>query len=151
MISKLLSSRSNSHTTSFSTSCSPRFVRAHLTRSIECKTKPGIIIQSFVPGSVDFDSLHNNAPTAIEIDEPLKTLLYATGDMGSCNGLHCLYNLRSDLFLWNPAMRKCRKLPAAPAEFLRLFEFDKSSLGGFGYDAGNDDYSYSYSFATLCQ
>ncbi|KAK1367162.1 F-box and associated interaction domain protein [Heracleum sosnowskyi] len=119
---------------------SPRFVKAHLKRSIECKTKPGIIIKSFVSSSVDFDSLHNNATTAVEIDEPLRTLLYATGDVGSCNGLHCLYNLETDLFLWNPAMRKCRKLPTAPAEFLRPFEFDQSSLCGFGYDAGNDDY-----------
>ncbi|KAK1394868.1 F-box and associated interaction domain protein [Heracleum sosnowskyi] len=119
---------------------SPCFVKAHVKRSIECKIKPGIIINSFFSYSVDFDSLHNNAPTAIQISEPLRTLLFATGDVGSCNGLHCLYNLQSDLFLWNPAMRKYRKLPTAPAGFLSPFEFDKSSLGGFGYDAVNDDY-----------
>ncbi|XP_017257053.2 F-box protein CPR1-like [Daucus carota subsp. sativus] len=118
---------------------SPRFVKAHLKRSIECKAKPGIIIKSFVSYSVDYDSL-GRSTTAIEIDEPLKTYLHATGDVGSCNGLHCLYNLQTDLFLWNPAMRKCRKLPSAPADFLRPFEFDKSSLCGFGYDAANDDY-----------
>ncbi|XP_074352945.1 F-box protein CPR1-like [Apium graveolens] len=128
---------------------SPRFVKAHLKRSIECKAKPGIIIKSFISYSVDFDSLHNKTTTAVEIDEPLKTLLHATGDVGSCNGLHCLYNLQTDLFLWNPAMRKCRKLPDAPAEFLRPFEFDQSSLCGFGYDAVNDDYKLCGSKVTI--
>ncbi|KAK1367167.1 hypothetical protein POM88_042728 [Heracleum sosnowskyi] len=117
---------------------SPRFVKAHLKRSIECKTNTGVIIRGFLAYSVDFDSLDDT--TAIEISEPLRTLLRGTGLVGSCNGLLCLYQRKTDIYLWNPATRKCKELPTAPTDFIRPFDIDPSFLCGFGYDAVNDDY-----------
>lgn len=119
---------------------SPRFVKSHLKRSTECKTNTGVIISRHITYSVpmDFGSLDN--ATAIEIDEPLKTLLRNTQAVGSCNGLHCLFNIAVDMFLWNPATRKCIKLPPVPTEFRRPLEFGRGSYCGFGYEAVNDDY-----------
>ncbi|KAK1367158.1 F-box domain-containing protein [Heracleum sosnowskyi] len=120
---------------------SPRFAKTHLKRSIECQTNIGVVVRGCVSYSVDFDSLDNGTANAVEIDEPLKTLLSDTGVVGTCNGLHCLFKIvEADMFLWNPATRKCKKLPRAPTDFRRPFEFNWSSLSGFGYDAVNDDY-----------
>nr|ABO92989.1 F-box domain-containing protein [Solanum tuberosum] len=54
--------------------------------------------------------------------------------VGSVNGLICLFNRRRDTYIWNPAIRKSKKLV-------------KSSWGtscytkyGFGYDDSRDDY-----------
>ncbi|KAL8096468.1 F-box protein CPR1-like [Apium graveolens] len=119
---------------------SPRFVKSHLKRSIESKTNTGVIIGGHITYSVplDFGSLDN--ATAVEIDEPLKTLLRDTQAVGSCNGLHCLFNIVVDMFLWNPATRKCIKLPPVPTEFRGPLDFGRGSYCGFGYDAVNDDY-----------
>ncbi|KAK1367169.1 F-box domain-containing protein [Heracleum sosnowskyi] len=117
---------------------SPRFVRAHLKRSIECKTNKGVIFRGFHAYSVDFDSLDDT--TAVKIDEPLTTLLCGTGVVGSCNGLLCLYQKKTDIFLWNPGTRKCRVLPTAPTDFVRPYDIDPTFIRGFGYDAVNDDY-----------
>ncbi|XP_017255807.1 F-box protein CPR1-like [Daucus carota subsp. sativus] len=117
---------------------SPSFVKKHLKRSIECRMGTGVIIRECISYSVDFDSLDNGS--AIEIDEPLKTLLCETGSVGTCNGLLCVFNMMGDMFLWNPATKKCRKLPTAPADFRSVFNFSWSSLSGFGFDVVNDDY-----------
>ncbi|XP_074349890.1 F-box protein CPR1-like isoform X2 [Apium graveolens] len=117
---------------------SPCFVKAHLKRSIECNTNTGVVIRGFLAYSVDFDSLDNT--TAIAIDEPLRTHLRGTGLVGSCNGLLCLYQRKTEIYLWNPATRKCKELPTAPTDFIRPFDIDQSFLCGFGYDAVNDDY-----------
>ncbi|KAK1367172.1 F-box domain-containing protein [Heracleum sosnowskyi] len=97
-----------------------------------------VIIRGFLAYSVDFDSLDDT--TAIAISEPLRTLLRGTGLVGSCNGLLCLYQRKTDIYLWNPATRKCKELPIAPTDFIRPFDIDPSFLCGFGYDAVNDDY-----------
>ncbi|KAK1367155.1 putative F-box domain-containing protein [Heracleum sosnowskyi] len=114
---------------------SPHFVKAHLRRSIECNTSTGLIIR----GALDWyaDSLDDT--TAIEFDETLRTLLRGTCLVGSCNGLICLYKPKTDIFLWNLATRRYRKLPTAPTDFLRPFDI-RPFLYGFGYDAVNDDY-----------
>nr|XP_017255805.1 PREDICTED: F-box protein CPR30-like isoform X2 [Daucus carota subsp. sativus] len=118
---------------------SPCFVKAHLKRSNECNADTSLLIRGFVICSVDFEDQYN--ATAKEIDEPLKSLLYGTGLVGTCDGLLCLYNQKPDIFLWNPATRKCKKLPAAPTGFRCPFDYDRSSqLCGFGYDVVNDDY-----------
>lgn len=118
---------------------SPRFVKARLKRSVECNTDASLLIRSFFISSLDFDS--QDYVTTKEIDEPLKSLLYGTGLVGTCNGLLCLYNQKPNIFLWNPATRKCKMLPAPPTDFRRPFNLDRSSqLCGFGYDGVNDDY-----------
>ncbi|KAL1816701.1 hypothetical protein ACET3Z_019275 [Daucus carota] len=57
--------------------------------------------------------------------------------VNSCNGIICLANLvnHNDLvYLWNPSIRKCRKLPDPPRR--RSFRFKI----GFGYDSISADY-----------
>ncbi|KAK1367178.1 hypothetical protein POM88_042739 [Heracleum sosnowskyi] len=117
---------------------SPRFVKAQLKRSIECNTNTGLVIRGDNFHLVDFDSLEHTTP--VEIDEPLKTRLYGCSIVSTIDGLHCLFNPKPDIFIWNPATRKCRHLPTLPADFNRPFGFGGSSLCGFGYDAANDDY-----------
>ncbi|KAL8096473.1 hypothetical protein AgCh_037438 [Apium graveolens] len=117
---------------------SPRFVKTHLKRSIECNTNTGLIIRGDNFHLVDFDSLENTTP--VEIDEPLKTSLYGCSIVSSIDGLHCLFNPKPDIFIWNPATRKYRHLPTLPADFHRPFGFGGSSLCGFGYDVVTDDY-----------
>ncbi|KAL8096469.1 hypothetical protein AgCh_037435 [Apium graveolens] len=117
---------------------SPRFIRAHLKRSTECKTNTGVLIRSFHAYLADFDSL--DGTTAVEIDEPLRTLLQGTGVVGSCNGLLCLYEKKTEIFFWNPATRNCKELPCAPTDFVCPFYIDPTFIRGFGYDAVNDDY-----------
>lgn len=119
---------------------STRFVKSHLKRSIECKTNTGVIISGHIMYSVPVDVGSLDNATAIEIDEPSKTLLRGTRVVDSCNGLHCLFNLEGDMFLWNPATRKSRKLPTVPADFRRPLKFGWFSFCGFGSDAVNDDY-----------
>ncbi|KAM3356972.1 F-box/kelch-repeat protein like [Capsicum galapagoense] len=52
--------------------------------------------------------------------------------VGSANGLICVVISYSDLFLWNPSIRKFKKLPSPRIGFLYMY--------GFGYDELNDDY-----------
>nr|XP_017256792.1 PREDICTED: F-box protein CPR30-like [Daucus carota subsp. sativus] len=118
---------------------SPRFVKLHLKRSAECNKNRSVVIRGFYAYLADFDSLEDNS-TAVIIDEPLRSVLRGTGLVGSCNGLLCLYQQKMDIFIWNPAMRKCKQLPTAPADFVCPFSVDPFFLRGFGYDAVNDDY-----------
>ncbi|XP_027166179.1 F-box/kelch-repeat protein At3g23880-like [Coffea eugenioides] len=55
--------------------------------------------------------------------------------LGSCNGLFCVY-VFGDIFLWNPSIRKSKKLP----DFGPKSGTAAAMLYGFGYDESNDDY-----------
>ncbi|PHT43878.1 hypothetical protein CQW23_17903 [Capsicum baccatum] len=58
---------------------------------------------------------------------------------GSVNGLICLVNEAKELFLWNPAIRKYKKLP----DFRTKWKDDGQCTYGFGYDYIHDDYKKS--------
>ncbi|PHT43874.1 hypothetical protein CQW23_17899 [Capsicum baccatum] len=62
---------------------------------------------------------------------------------GSVNGLICLVNEAKELFLWNPAIRKCKKLP----DFRTKLKDDGQCTYGFGYDDIHDDYKLLCSFS----
>lgn len=74
---------------------------------------------------VDFDHLH------------LPHLFAYCRVVGSCNGIICLSNrFNNVVYLWNPSIRKCRKLPI-PGGLLMI----KSPVKiGFGYDSISNDY-----------
>ncbi|KAF3632616.1 putative organic cation/carnitine transporter 4-like [Capsicum annuum] len=55
---------------------------------------------------------------------------------GSVNGLICLVNEAKELFLWNPTIRKYKKLP----DFRTKSKDDGECTYGFGYDDIHDDY-----------
>ncbi|XP_074341110.1 F-box protein CPR1-like isoform X1 [Apium graveolens] len=119
----------------------------HLEKSIECNPDSGIIVREISKSGkgkqylVDVDS--EDEFTAAEIGDSLKTDLSGTSYVGTCNGLVCLWKrndqTEDDIFLWNPATRKIRKLPRAnniPIPFMLI----GSCVVGFGYDHVNDDY-----------
>ncbi|PHT77201.1 hypothetical protein T459_20723 [Capsicum annuum] len=55
---------------------------------------------------------------------------------GSVNGLICLVNEAKELFLWNPTLRKYKKL----SDFRTKLKDDAHCTYGFGYDDIHDDY-----------
>lgn len=123
---------------------SKAFVKKHHKRMIECNTR-GVIINGYGEEFylTDFESLNSGADdaVAVPIDGPLKTLLSGAECFGVVNGLLCLAkNQMNELLIFNPSTRKARKIPSAPAEFPRSFDFSEIGLCGFGYDHVNDDY-----------
>ncbi|KAA8516864.1 hypothetical protein F0562_017318 [Nyssa sinensis] len=116
---------------------SPDFVKFHLKRSIETKSNLSLILRCWNLYSVDLESLDN----ALELDHPLKSDNYVTEVLGSCNGLLCLANSEEDIVLWNPSIRKHRKLPVMPIELPPPeFCFCQFIVYGFGHDVVNDEY-----------
>ncbi|KAF3674659.1 putative F-box/kelch-repeat protein-like isoform X2 [Capsicum annuum] len=92
-------------------------------------------------------SLLNHPVTeAFDLDYPDKTLGDFPRLVGSVNGLVCLamthYGGLIDLFLWNPSIRKHKKLPNyRPYVFSRYLEDEYSDYQfGFAYDELQDDY-----------
>ncbi|KAA8516862.1 hypothetical protein F0562_017320 [Nyssa sinensis] len=115
------------------------FVKFHLKRSIETKSNLSLILRYCYLYSVDLESLDN----AVEVDHPLKCDNYETQVLGSCNGLLCLSNSEVDIVVWNPSIRKHRKLPLMQIEFppgLRGSCFSHFVVYGFGHDVVNDEY-----------
>ncbi|KAM3327088.1 hypothetical protein P3S67_002214 [Capsicum chacoense] len=77
--------------------------------------------------------LYDHVTRAIDLDFPLnKSNESSIKAVGSANGLICVVISYSDLFLWNPSIRKFKKLPSPRIGFLYMY--------GFGYDELNDDY-----------
>lgn len=70
------------------------------------------------------------------IDYPMKNSNRYSFPRGSINGLICLVNVANDVFLWNPTIRKCRKLPDFKTKVSDVGHF----LYDFGYDEIHDDY-----------
>ncbi|MCD9560534.1 hypothetical protein HAX54_019231, partial [Datura stramonium] len=64
--------------------------------------------------------------------------------VGSVNGLICLVIKDNDLVLWNPSIRKFRKLPDSGLKFEvsigSYFDSYTIVMYGFGYDESTDDY-----------
>lgn len=70
--------------------------------------------------------------------------------MSSCNGLVCLYNLENEITIWNPLIRRYKKLPFEPIDVPSGFEKDGSysvwnspamwSELAFGHDPVSDDH-----------
>lgn len=90
--------------------------------------------------SVNVNSMYDFSVTKIA-DDPFKTCLSGSYFVGSCRGLVCLWKpdneIRDDIFLWNPATRKIKKLPIA--DILIPRNLIGSSVVGFGYDEVGDD------------
>lgn len=93
---------------------------------------------------LEFDDPNNcSIASAKQLDFPLSNNNRGSrGDVlqliGSCNGLLCLTNSNGEILLWNPWIRKHRKLPSLPIEY--SFGTQVSSRLGFGYDQFNDDH-----------
>ncbi|CAN4124464.1 unnamed protein product [Withania somnifera] len=73
-----------------------------------------------------------------DMDSPMENATVYTWIVGSVNGLICLYSKIEELVLWNPTIRKCKKLPTFGANLRRDCSYYLKY--GFGYDESHDDY-----------
>ncbi|XP_016470083.1 F-box/kelch-repeat protein At3g23880-like [Nicotiana tabacum] len=92
--------------------------------------------------------LYDFVAEAFDLDYPGKIPGYYPSIVGSFNGLLCLAVAATDrllynLFLWNPSIRKYKKLPNYTLDVSRRYNLDKHRYSfrfGFAYDAFRDDY-----------
>ncbi|XP_043693184.1 F-box protein CPR1-like [Telopea speciosissima] len=129
----------------------PAFIKMHLSQSLATNSNLCLIFKThLIPSlatnsnfslnfnssnlrSVELDVCEQEA--AVELDHPLKSLVYEPFVLGSCNGLLCISNYNDeDIFLWNPSTRTHKKLPIITNPFTRFVAY------GFGYDPITDDY-----------
>jgi F-box interacting protein len=111
------------------------FIKLHLKRSKE-RT---LILETDEPLDylmVNF-SIDDRFGEAVKIKHPLHHLP-STEIVDSCNGLVCIGNDDNavcEFVIWNPLIRKHKKLPSKPKE-----KFVCGEYLSFGYDRVNDDY-----------
>ncbi|KAK1368157.1 F-box protein CPR30 [Heracleum sosnowskyi] len=120
------------------------FVKKHLKKTLECNIGGGLIIKGGGGNFylADFDSLDDASASAVQIDDPIKNLLVDSKFVGASNGLICVCQKQmNDVFLFNPATKKSRKIANSPPhEFPTSFSQFEDYMCGFGYDQINDDY-----------
>lgn len=75
--------------------------------------------------------LYESVTEAFDLDYPYKKLHKYFSMVGSVNGLICLAIEEYDLVLWNPSIRKYKKLPDSKPTLMKK---DCWPLYGFGYD-----------------
>ncbi|XP_075665964.1 F-box protein CPR1-like [Castanea sativa] len=122
------------------------FIKLHLYRSIESNTDRTLIVQEqnacipFDYFSVSFhDEIRFGKP--LEIHQPLHCSTMSTDILSCCDGLVCIYNQwGEEIAIWNPLIRKYRKLPSEPIEKPPGFSNSWPISLAFGYDKHNDDY-----------
>ncbi|KAJ8547899.1 hypothetical protein K7X08_021135 [Anisodus acutangulus] len=73
-----------------------------------------------------------------DMDSPMENPTVYTWIVGSVNGLICLYSKIEELVLWNPTIRKSKKLPTFGAKLRTGCSYYLKY--GFGYDESHDDY-----------
>ena len=115
---------------------SPKFIKYHLNLSanhnkyftnhnvILSITQPELNLKDcFIMEDTDLDYHMENSGISYTIE-------------GFINGLVCLVNKENEVFLWNPTIRKCKKLP----NFRTQLKNEGYCTYGFGYDEIHDDY-----------
>ncbi|KAK4710025.1 hypothetical protein R3W88_004538 [Solanum pinnatisectum] len=95
--------------------------------------------------------LYDSVAEALYLEYPTKEIRRSVEIVGSVNGLICLVIAKKYFLIWNPSIRKFKKLPECRDELC----FGHHSMYGFVYDEVHGDYkvvagfnneSYSYSF-----
>ncbi|XP_059304733.1 F-box/kelch-repeat protein At3g23880-like [Lycium ferocissimum] len=128
---------------------SPKFIKTHLSICANNKacTHHRLILSLVQPvykRSLIYDLmdcslstlLYDSVTKAFDLDYPMKDPQKSFEVVGSVNGLICFTIEQQDLFLWNPSIRKIKKLP----DFIPKLNFGYSIMHGFGYDEVHDDY-----------
>ncbi|GLT40853.1 hypothetical protein SLA2020_149570 [Shorea laevis] len=118
---------------------SENFVKNHLNRSIQTKTRQKLVIYDDLVFNdrkdfyfADFD---DDLVDAFPPNKPLISRHHASSVYGSCNGLILL---GVDFAIWNPFTRRYKTLPLCPVQTLPGY---RGFLGsGLGYDSAQDDY-----------
>ncbi|KAK4356867.1 hypothetical protein RND71_022477 [Anisodus tanguticus] len=122
---------------------SNEFVNTHLSLSANNKEYTHHrLISSFVQPEYNLKDcslgslLYGFVTEAFDLDYPMKNPHKSVWIVGSVNGLICLAIEENDLFLWNPSIRKFKKLPDSRPTLRCGYYF----MYGFGYDEVHDDY-----------
>ncbi|XP_062149471.1 F-box protein CPR1-like [Alnus glutinosa] len=148
----------------------PDFIKKHLKRSTKTNRERTLIVQDCErlrnadPLFLKFEDEKRRPPDyysvrfhddgrfdrAVRIYQPLRHRRAKGTIVNACNGLVCLYNLESEIAIWNPLIRKYRKLPFDPIRIPSGFEKQGSysawnspamwSELAFGHDPFIDDY-----------
>ncbi|XP_059309917.1 F-box/kelch-repeat protein At3g23880-like [Lycium ferocissimum] len=123
---------------------SPEFVKTLLSIFANNKeyTHHKLILSSFRRGNINDCSLkdcslssllYDSIAHSFDLDYPMKHLRQSIKVVGSVNGLICLAIEDEDFILWNPSIRKFKKLPDSRAAGCYF-------IYGFGYDELQNDY-----------
>ena len=121
-------------------------IKLHLQRSLENNRDRTLILEKFtwdLPRyffSVHFPT-ENHFENAFKLYQPLYNPGKFVNILDYCHGLVCIRNNWSEeIAIWNPLIRKYRKLPKEPILKPSGFTNSKSRKMAFGYDLRNDDY-----------
>ncbi|GKV45209.1 hypothetical protein SLEP1_g52317 [Rubroshorea leprosula] len=124
---------------------SENFVRSHLNRSIQTKTRQKLIVYNprfKGPSGFYYADFDDDLVDAFPLNKPLISRHRGTSVYGSCNGLILLgmdFQVKSmDLAIWNPFTRRYKSLPPCPVQTLP--EHGGFMSSGLGYDSAHDDY-----------
>ncbi|XP_049387368.1 F-box/kelch-repeat protein At3g23880-like [Solanum stenotomum] len=117
--------------------CSPEFVKIHLRRSANDKTCHRLMLTFDSPKKNLKDCFVNSlfydyVTKTIDVDYLPKIFYESIKFVGSVNGLICVVIEEKDVFLWNPSIRKLKKLPSSGTDSFYMY--------GFGYDELHDDH-----------
>ncbi|KAG5588570.1 hypothetical protein H5410_049004 [Solanum commersonii] len=126
---------------------SPRFIKSHLSLLTSNKenTHHKWLMMMFNKNPYthicSLRSLFNDSVTETSyLNIPMKEPYESYHILSSVNGLICLTchaGEKEDLILWNPSIRKCRKLPSFESELINVNCYYRY---GFIYDEFHDDY-----------
>ena len=125
---------------------SSNFIKKQLNHSIETNSDRTLILKETIrnpPLQSRFFSVpyydNDQFGKVVQIYQPL----HNWDILDFCHGLVCLlfhkYKEKDDIAIWNPLIRKYRKLPREPIGEPES-SYDSFSRFGFGYDLSNDDY-----------
>ncbi|CAN4090921.1 unnamed protein product [Withania somnifera] len=122
---------------------SPEFINTHLVVSANNKEYVhNRLMLSFVQPEYNLKEcnvgclLYGDVTEAFDLDYPMKNPHKSVWIVGSVNGLICLAIEENDLFIWNPSIRKFKKLP----DLRPMLRCGYYFMYGFGYDEVHDDY-----------
>ncbi|GLT63239.1 hypothetical protein SLA2020_358170 [Shorea laevis] len=115
---------------------SENFVKNHLNRSIQTKTRQKLVIYNDLsihcPCKIYVANFDDDLADAFPLNKPFISRHHTTFLYGYCNGLILL---GPDLAIWNPFTRRYKKLPFCPVKSNTRF-----LCSGLGYDSAHDDY-----------
>nr|XP_023888127.1 F-box protein CPR1-like [Quercus suber]POE66591.1 f-box protein cpr30 [Quercus suber] len=115
------------------------FVKKHLNRSVETNRDRTIILLEHDGShcgngfSFNFDDDEDQFCNAVKMYPPLQHC----DILDCCDGLVCLLKGREEVVIWNPLLRKYRKLPSDKPKGVTDFWFPQFA---FCHDHQNDDY-----------
>ncbi|KAK4714832.1 hypothetical protein R3W88_020739 [Solanum pinnatisectum] len=124
---------------------SPRFIKYHLNLSANYNkyfTNHNVILNIAQP---EFNLEDCFVMEESDLDYHMKNSGISFVIEGFINGLVCLVNKANEIFLWNPTIRKYKKL----SNFRTQLKNEGYCIYGFGYDEIHDDYKVMCIFSIV--